>query len=232
MSKGEDQMTYEEALVHYRAAVAARDADAFTAVLAGADDPEAMLWAAWSTVTQAAATAAGEQAMAGLVDLVTAVQRREIPGVRVWDLRVFLDLPVLGAQLREEWNGGRAVPEWTALNSFAARLTAAGTHDALLLGLWTISAALETFDGPGANLPAAVEWFRHAGEQLAGATIHGRTYAARLGPLAEQAGVTEPGFSTPRWAFWRSRLHTVSRDGFNLIKRHDTAIVNGPFRRR
>ncbi|MEU4237701.1 DUF3632 domain-containing protein [Actinoplanes sp. NPDC026619] len=219
-------MTYEEAIVYYRSALT--DADAFTAPLATAVDPEAVLWAAWQTVTEAAAKA-DDQAMARLVALVTAVQGQELAGVRVWKLRVFTDLPVLGAQLREEWNGGRPLPEWTNLNAFAARLTAAGTHDALLLGLWTISAALETFDGPAENLPAAIEWFRHAGDQLAGATIHGRTYAAGLGELALQAGV---GYGLPRWAFWRSRLETLSRDGFKLIKRHDTTIVSGPFRRR
>ncbi|GIF25681.1 hypothetical protein BJ973_003960 [Actinoplanes tereljensis] len=209
-------MTFEEAL-------AAGDVDAFVAPLAGAEDPEALLWAAWHAVTDAAAKA-DDQELVRLVDLVTAVQRQELPGVRVWKLRVFLDLPVFGAQLREEWNGGRSAAEWTALNSFAARLTAAGTHDGLLLGLWTISAALETFDGPAENLDAAIEWFRHAGEQLAGATIHGRTYAARLGELAEQAGV---GFGVPRWAFWRSRLEALSREGFKQVKRYDKRIAAG-----
>ncbi|GAA0578101.1 hypothetical protein GCM10010172_73670 [Paractinoplanes ferrugineus] len=219
-------MTYEEALAHYRSALT--DADAFVAPLRDTDDPEAVLWAAWQTVTGAAATA-DDPELARLVDLVTAVQRRELPGVRVWNLRVCTDLPVLGAQLREEWNGGRPIAEWTALNSFAARLTAAGTHDALLLGLWTISAALETFDGPPENLPAAVEWFRHAGSQLAGATVHGRTYAARLGPLAEQAGVPDPpaGFSFQRWAFWRRRLESLSTEGARLIKRYDSTIATG-----
>ncbi|MFD0525506.1 DUF3632 domain-containing protein [Paractinoplanes durhamensis] len=220
-------MTYEEALRHYRSAVAAADADAFVAPLAGADDPEALLWAAWQTVTSFAAEAKSDQELARLSALVAAVQGQELSGVRVWELRVFTDLPVLGAQLREEWNGGRPQAEWTALNSFAARLTAAGTHDALLLGLWTISSALETFEGPAENLPAAVEWFTQAGDRLAGAAIHGRTYAARLGELAAQAGVTEPGFSVPRWAFWRSRLQTLSREGFKAIKRYDARIVSG-----
>jgi hypothetical protein len=218
-------MTYEEAIAHYRSVVAASDARAFTAAVADADDPEAILWAAWQTVTGAAATAPDDQALARLAGLVTAVQGQELPGVRVWGLRVFTDLPVLGAQLREEWNGGRPTAEWTSLNSFAARLTAAGTHDALLLGLWSISAALETFEGPAENLAAAVEWFRHAGEQLVTATIHGRTYVGRLGELAEQAGVTRIGFSGPRWAFWRSRLQTLSPEGFRLIKRYDARIV-------
>ncbi|GIM93161.1 DUF3632 domain-containing protein [Paractinoplanes toevensis] len=103
-------------------------------------------------------------------------------------------------------------------------MTAARTHDARLLGRWTISAGLETFDGPAENLDAAIEWFRHAGEQLAGATIHGRTYAARLGELAMQAGV---GFGVPRWAFWRSRLETLSGEGFKQVKRYDKRIAAG-----
>lgn len=204
------------------------DADAIVAAVAAAGDPEAALWEVWQEVTDAAARAPGEAATARLVDLVTAVRGRELPGVRVWDRRVFADLPVFGAQLREEWNGGRPPAAWAALNAFAARLTAAGTHDALLLGLWTIAAALETVDGPAENLPAAIEWFRYAGDELAAATIHGRAYAVGgPGPLAERAGVAEPGFSVPRWAFWRSRLETLSREGSRLIQRHDRTIVAG-----
>jgi hypothetical protein len=74
-------------------------------------------------------------------------------------------------------------------------------------------------------------WLRHAGAALADATVHGRTYAGRLGELAEQAGVADPGFSVPRWTFWRSRLEALARtdhvakEGFRLIKRHDATIA-------
>jgi hypothetical protein len=62
---------------------------------------------------------------------------------------------------------------------------------------------------PGSVL-AAVEWFRHAGAQLVEASVHGRTYAGRLG---DPAARPEGGFSIARWTAWRARLDTLARGG-------------------
>jgi hypothetical protein len=202
--------------------VARADVEAFVAPILAAPTEE-ILWAAWETVVAAADHAPQEP----LVALVAGVKGYPAPDQpTVWGLRVLADLPVFGAQMREAWNA----PSVT-LNAFAARLTP-DVVDFLLLGLWTIGEALETFADPATHVPAAVEWFRHAGLALAEATVHGRTYAGRPGELAVRAGVAEPGFSVPRWAFWRSRLEGLAREGdraakegFRLIKRHDSRIA-------
>jgi len=208
-------------------------AASFVAPVRSADDPEAVLWVAWEAVASAAA-AGDPVARERLVALVAAVQCSDDERT-VWGLRLFADLPVLGAQLREEWNRtpaeGRPVDEWTGLNAFAAGLSVS-VGDYLLLGLWTVATALETFAEPRDHVPAAAAWFELAGPQLASATLHGRTYAARLGELASSAGVAEGGFSVPRWTFWRSRLEALAREGdesarrgFQAIKKYDRKIA-------
>jgi hypothetical protein len=241
-------VTFDEAMLSYGALVArvlvpGADLDAAaTAFTAPAeDDVEARLWAAWTVVIDAAADA-DEAGQIALVELITRVRRHDVePPVRVQGRRVFGELPVFGAQLREAWNlvppDGRTVESWTGLNAFAARLTAAGVADLLLFGLWSIGTALETFADVPAHLPAAVPWFRHCGPALVSATVHGRTYGGRsdrLHELAERAGLTAGGFNVPRWRFWRSRLQGLAdagdpaaREGLRHARRFDARIAAG-----
>ncbi|XVV15807.1 DUF3632 domain-containing protein [Actinoplanes sp. CA-131856] len=216
-------MNYEEALAYYPAVVSRGDVAAFVAPVAEAcrdepDEVEGILWAAWGEVVA--------RADEGLVPLVAGVKNHPAPDDwRVWGLRVFADLPVFGASMREVWD--QPGPTWPALNAFAARLTP-GVMDFLLQGLWTIRTALETPADPALHVPAAVAWFRHAGPQLVDATTHNRTYAGRLGDASGN------GFSVPRWIGWRRRLEALAdqgdhaaRDGLKLMKRYDRAIVSG-----
>lgn len=198
-------MNYEEALAYYPAVVAAGDVAAFVAPL-DSESRDDILRAAWQTVVAAADPR--------LVPLVAGVQQH-LPS-----------LPLFGAAMEAAWSETA-----TGLNAFAAALTP-DVADFLRLGLGTISTALETFADPGTHLPAAVEWFRHAGPALVSATLHGRTYVDRLGELAERAGVREPGFSVPRWIFWRSRLHGLARagsqparEGVKVMMRYDPQIA-------
>lgn len=207
-----------------------RDADAETA--------EGLLWAAWTAVVDAAEDA-GDDRQGALVALVLGVRDQDANRpFEVLGRRLFADLPVFGAQMREAWNpvppDGRTAQSWARLNAFAARLTARGV-DFTLFGLWSIGEALETFADVPSHLPAAVQWFKHCGPVLVTATIHGRTYGpgpGRLHELAERAGLTEGGFNVPRWTFWRSRMaglaHTgdpVARDGLRYMRRFDARIA-------
>jgi Protein of unknown function (DUF3632) len=237
-------INYPEAQAHYRALIGRpftteKAVESFCGpILDERNQPglEAILWAAWETVV-AAAGEADDRRLAQLVELVAAVQAYPAPdALRVWDRRVFADLPVLGAQLREQWNlvppADRTAASWTSLNGFAARLTP-DVLDLLLFGLWTLSTALETFADVASNVPAAVQWLEHAGPQLVSATLHGRTYVGRPGELAVRAGLTETGFSVPRWTFWRSRLAALAEDGdaqaragLRIMRRYDKQIVS------
>jgi len=213
-------------------------------VVASADEDvvEGVLRAAWKAVVDAAAVSA-ESARAALVALVVGVRTRTVDGhedVRIRGRRVFADLPVFRAPLREAWHrappAGHDAPSWTNLNALAAQLTAAG-EDLSLLGLWSIGLALETFDDAPVNLPAAVQWFRYCGQYLVSATLHGRTYGSGPGrPFepAERGGLSEGGFNVPRWTFWRSRLEGLARDGdpvarqgLRYVRRYDAQIAGG-----
>ena len=191
---------------------------------AGPDEIESLLEVAWDVLVTAAGDTPDNR-QPRLVGLVAGVQQHEIPGVRVWAQRVLTDLPLLGDRMSRTWDEPLDPAVRLRLNAFAARLTASVT-DFLPLGLRTITAALESSGGP---LPPAVEWFRHAGPQLVAASLHGRTYAGRLGDTAERP---EGGFSVARWTVWRTRLDELTRtgdrtarEGFRLITHFDARII-------
>jgi hypothetical protein len=134
-------------------------------------------------------------------------------------MRAHVDLPVFGAEMRETWNDGPPIVSpgtWANLNAFAAQLTAGGI-DFSLYGIWALRDALEQ-DGHEVSqvLPAAVQWLRCAGPELASLTLEGADSsegAAWLGPLCTQAGLTDLGFTTRRWNFWKSRLEGIAAAG-------------------
>jgi hypothetical protein len=187
---------------------------------------ETILWAAWTAVVEAA-EASGGAAQARLVELVMKIRGEDVParadGQRdcpVWGLRVYADLPVFGAQMREEWDVTRdasAGPEaWANLNAFAARLTAAG-EDFSLYALWTLRDYLEEeHAASSADLAVVAQWFTICGPLLASRSTSGYappewSAAARVGRLCVLQGITEGGFSPQRWEFWRTRLEACAK---------------------
>ncbi|MBU2666945.1 DUF3632 domain-containing protein [Actinoplanes bogorensis] len=202
--------------------------DRIAASGASGEELSGLLWALWKQVVDAAVDPSTDQA--SLVGLLIGVRGNAL----------FADLPLFGAQMREEWNlvppDDRSVESWTRLNAFAARLTAAGV-DFSLFGLWSIGTALETFCPVRLHLPAAVQWFEHCGPELVNATLHRRTFGpgpGRLHELAAREGLAEGGFNVPRWTFWRSRLESladsddpVARAGFRAVRRFDKQIMRG-----
>jgi hypothetical protein len=203
---------------------------AFLRDAAGEALVEEMLWAGWEAVISAADTP-DDRTRSRLVELVVAVRDRGVlarPDGQecvVWDMRAHADLPVFGAQMRETWNfSPPAGPAgtWANLNAFAAQLTVAGV-DFSLYAIWALREALEE-DSPELPrvLPAAVEWFRHAGPVLASLAVQ-RAADARggdqAGRLCREAGLAGRGFSVGRWNFWRRRLEDISAAG------GDTAVM-------
>ena len=159
-------------------------------------DPQSIdLWPLWNAVAQIAKERGDESSQSNLIDLVQKIKTRDVLQRRndatneaeifiTWAGTVWIELPVLGASLREQWNQiGRNAPnsEWTNINSFAAQLTSSGAHDCSLFGLWSFRDALEirrprtireTSEDtkqakPGEEvplesvLPATLEWLRY-----------------------------------------------------------------------
>ena len=185
---------------------------------------EGMLWPAWQAVISAADTP-DDVARSRLVELLNAIRDRGIL-VRpdgeecvVWDMRAHVDLPVFGAQMRETWNfppPAVSAQSWANLNAFAAQLTLAGI-DFSLYAIWALRDALEEESHEISQvLPAAVQWFRHAGSVLASlalgcpADAHG---AGWVGELCRETGLTDRGFTIGRWNFWKGRLEDIAAAG-------------------
>lgn len=134
-------------------------------------------------------------------------------------MRAHVDLPIFGALMRETWNFDPPAVSpgtWANLNAFAAQLTVGGI-DFSLYGIWALRDALEEDDQAVSQvLPAAVQWFRCAGPVLASLALNGAADPQRadwLGPLCTKAGLTDLGFTTRRWIFWRSRLEEIAAAG-------------------
>lgn len=191
----------------------------------GEADIEGMLWPAWEVVISAADTP-DDAARSRLVELLSAIRARGILARSsgeecvIWgNQRAYVDLPVFGAQMRETWNFAPPIlsmQSWANLNAFAAQLTVAGI-DFSLYAIWAFRHALEE-DSPEASqeLPAAVEWFRHAGPVLASLALEGTAVAHgadRAGELCRQAGLTDHGFTIGRWDFWKGRLEDIAAAG-------------------
>jgi hypothetical protein len=190
----------------------------------GTGQIEGMLWPAWQAVISAADTP-DDAARSRLVELLSAIRDRGIL-VRpdgeecvVWDMRAHVDLPVFGAQMRETWNfppPAVSAQSWANLNAFAAQLTLAGI-DFSLYAIWALRDALEGESQEiSLVLPAAVEWFRHAGPVLASLALGGHTDAHRadwVGNLGREAGLTDHGFTIRRWNFWKGRLEDIAAAG-------------------
>ena len=105
---------------------------------------------------------------------------------------------------------------WANLNAFAAQLTVAGV-DFSRYAIWALREALEE-GSPELPLvlPAAVEWFRHAGPVLASLAVQWAADADgsdQAGRLCREAGLAGRGFSVGRWNFWRRRLEDISAAG-------------------
>ena len=187
----------------------------------------------WEAITDTACDAKAEHSDAQdrLLKLLTAIKARSPNG----------ELANLGMTMRKRWNEAppaMATSQWSNLNAFAARITAAQIHDFSLFALWTLRDSLEmprartlretsggevppktTADAPlDELLPAAVEWLEQCGHVLFSLSQQDRPSAPGpdqpdptwLGKLCRDAGVTQTNFNSARWKFWRKRLQEVS----------------------
>lgn len=108
-------------------------------------------------------------------------------------------------------------PEFTNINAFAARITAANVEDFSVYGIWALRKALEdpepdeltTRPSPH-NLEAAASWFIYAGESLRTLVERGQQWEGR-GAMAGESFKDKDwnGYSEERWGVWLERFRLV-----------------------
>ncbi|RYP62184.1 hypothetical protein DL769_007425 [Monosporascus sp. CRB-8-3] len=147
-------------------------------------------------------------------------------GLRVWDSRLWTDLPVLGAAFREHLNGPgtsekeeeQAVidREWVRFHAFSAKLIGAGVTDYINHVVWMLRDALEEDTSAKASgalnrdLVTAAMYIEYAGPILAESIVRtpdptlskADERSLRPGPLYDG----EAGLRSDRWLFWLKRF--------------------------
>ena len=166
------------------------------------------------------------------------------------------DLPFLVKDLQEAWKNSTTIPPGQQHNlaAFTARLIASGvgSPDLGLCAIWMLRNTLEkprrlASSDSGSEIPiaellsASITWFEYCGHKLARLAASNYSFAelppelSALGELAQNANVTQGGFSVSRWLFWRHRLEEISRTnheelakaalrGFNIMKERSREI--------
>ncbi len=193
---------------------------------------EGGLWTLWNALLELVSeTPSSSPLQARLVDLIEALNSQGALTDPIYKTnmgQVWLDLPQFGMAVREAWNSSPQSPDmsqeqWISLNTFLARLTAAGVVDWSSYAVWALRDALEESCGivNGLSteqealledlLPAAVVWFEYSGVFMYDLVLEEKSYgpAGRQGPLCEEAGVHAEGFSIAGWNFWRQRLQEM-----------------------
>ncbi|KAJ8082469.1 hypothetical protein PM082_008324 [Marasmius tenuissimus] len=205
----------------------------------GDDKVEDTLWGLWSAFVRAARETPEEKVHDRLITGLQTIKSLPPALVQkngdkeqysIWDLRVWDDLPVFGAELREEWNYTDEDDEtkrtqWANLNAFVSRIVVAQLSDFELYAIWTLRDALESpeLDEGDASLnghvPAAAQWIFIAGSLI---YENDREWSpppnqgnpARGGPLAPDV---KKGFSKERWALWKKGFQAVSKNSGSQV---------------
>lgn len=132
---------------------------------------------------------------------------------------------IFGASMREAWNDSPTnlgqcitVEEWTNVNAFVARLTAAGVRDFSLYAIWSMRETLETEITPeqlDKLLPASATWVLYAGKQLYESEEEWPK-SPREGDPASGGPLWsgKRGFCRERWSSWKRGFESVAgREG-------------------
>lgn len=171
---------------------------------------------------------------AKLVELLAAIKKVPAPSSpdresfeREYGFRLWVDLPIFGADIRETWNQGPwekslearqfidqhwwmrpfSVDVWVRLNAFIARVTVASVLNFESFAIWLLHHALEEprrADGLDDTLPAAATWILHAGNIIYHNGAYGGIEPKKPDPARSQDLYKGPdGFCRERWDFWK-----------------------------
>ncbi|KAE8168208.1 hypothetical protein BDV40DRAFT_251517 [Aspergillus tamarii] len=200
-----------------------------------ADGLEDLLWQLWNIVINVAKQIPCDSpSQERLVDLVKALTEIPPTTIQIWgnDTKLWVDLPLLGPEMREAWNliptGSEAeekIKEWINLNSFVARLVSLSLAPWIALAVWALRDALEEESvGRKADCDIAVarEWFKHGGPVLRQETMATENKEERI--MAGGSLYQGPAKLCPeRWKFWKERLSQISDQGGDVGQVASTA---------
>ncbi|OGM48027.1 hypothetical protein ABOM_002679 [Aspergillus bombycis] len=220
------------------ASAAAQSIHGFAAPLlsdSNADSLENLLWQVWNIVINVAKQIPCDSpSQERLVELVKALTDIPPTTIQIWgnDTKLWVDLPLLGPEMREAWNltptGNEAeekIKEWINLNSFVARLLSLGLAPWTNLAVWALRDALEE-ESSGrkveCDIAVAREWFKHGGPVLRQQTMAAENKEERI--MAGGSLYQGPAKLCPeRWNFWKERLSQMSDQGGELGQVASTA---------
>lgn len=202
-----------------------------------ADALDALWTALLNEVVSIAYNDTKQGCLATFVNEIKSLPPPDQPAPQIWSLKLWSDLPILGATMRQRWNSGPGISfvsiiyrnadskvdtenySWLNLNAFAARLTASHVLDLSLYAIWAMHDALETpledmkAEVRDQTLRAAALWIEFCGEHLHGMekiweSDPRKGDVARGGPLYPGP----KGFCKERWELWRERLDVLCRE--------------------
>ncbi|KAK6812549.1 hypothetical protein RU639_011692 [Aspergillus parasiticus] len=195
-----------------------------------ADGLENLLWQFWNIVINVAKQIPCDSpSQERLVELVKALTEIPPTTIQIWgnDTKLWVDLPLLGPQMREAWNlnptGNEAeeqIKEWINLNSFVARLLSISLAPWTVLGVWALRDALEE-ESSGrkvkCDIAVAKEWLQHGGPVLRQQTMAAENKEERI--MAGGSLYQGPAKLCPeRWNFWKERLSQIGDQGGDVGK--------------
>jgi hypothetical protein len=151
----------------------------------------------------------------------------ETNGHKKSKLRLWVDLPVFQAHMREVMNGPRSADAdeeqaelnqaWVNLNAFFARLSGAGVVRSESHSIWMLRAALEedVTTSPrlvDCHIMTAAQIIEHNGPILNQQVRRNRTLDEREAKMYRGGALFDgqPGLSAERWQFWISRFRGLA----------------------
>ncbi|CAJ2511852.1 Uu.00g074770.m01.CDS01 [Anthostomella pinea] len=190
---------------------------------------EGFFWGFWSDVISVAEQIPhNHPAQDKLVAFLKELSSLPDTGVKVWDARVWADLPLMGAAFREHLNGSRVSGDaetqaemdraWVSFHAFEARVINAGLSQSETFAIWMLRAGLEedqanskTFDR---DLMTAAVYIEYAGPTLLDRLA--KSPEPRLGEQDQRmlkggslfSG--KSGLTRERWMFWIDRFRELA----------------------
>ncbi|KAI1260762.1 hypothetical protein F5Y18DRAFT_431932 [Xylariaceae sp. FL1019] len=177
---------------------------------------ESFFWEFWNDVFNAAEQiphdhSAQDKLVAFLRELTLQPEKSD----KVWDARVWTDLPILGAAIRERLN--KAYPSTQgcqSFHSFVARLLHAGVSPGSeTTAIWMLRAALEQEKSEDRDLMVAAMYIEYAGATLVQslALVPKPRLDETMQRMLKGGDLWdgESGLTVERWMFWGKRFREL-----------------------